>query len=98
MNKEQAAMLMFAGYNIQVTSLLTDTITHRESRTWKQRLFSLPWQPWRTHSFRTEVVPSRKIIVAESRKTLFMHPFMVQEVRLAVEALTLQRKRIADGL
>lgn len=48
-------------------------------RTWKERLFSRPWRPWKTMVTEATWVPDRKIY--HGMGALIVHPAVAEELR-----------------
>lgn len=65
---------------------MTETKTEEVKRTWKERLFTLPWRPRKTHKFVSTVVPSRQLIW--SNGSYFAHPALIQEIKAQAEKET----------
>jgi len=48
-------------------------------RTWKERIFSLPWRPWRASKTIIPMVPSKEILQYGNR--WIMHPSMAEQIK-----------------
>jgi hypothetical protein len=57
-------------------------------RTWKERLFSLPWKPWVRQKFSQDagsyVLPDGKII--RSRDSIYVNPNTMKMINQAIES------------
>lgn len=49
-------------------------------RSWKARLFSLPWRPLLTHRTFIPQVPSNMIVIDERENTIVMHPSLIDKL------------------
>jgi len=67
------------GMNVFVSVNCAEHITTK--RSWKERLFTLPFTPFR--KYKTEHVPSKKIMV--SNGSMVMHPIMYEEFKINYE-------------
>lgn len=56
---------------------------HKEKRTWKERLFSLPWNPFKSHNITIPQIPSTEVIMFEN--SMIMHPDIAEKLRIAIE-------------
>ena len=59
-----------------------DYVPERVRRTWGERLFSIPWKPWRTHKVITKEIPWNSCYVLEG-KTVVAHPVTAAKIRTA---------------
>ena len=67
---------------MQITTdinMVEDGTPYHVRRTWRERLLSRPWQPFRATRTVVPKVPSRQILHFGNR--LVMHPAMLEEVR-----------------
>jgi len=55
----------------------------KDKRTWKERLFSLPWNPFKTHNITIPQIPSTEVIMFEN--SMIMHPEIASKLRDALE-------------
>jgi len=73
------------GFCLVYNSMLTVEGTPYEIiRTWRERIFTLPWCPWQAIKVVIPQIPSREIIVLEQHKMLVIHPAMRKEVMEAL--------------
>lgn len=76
------------GYKIlESHHLLEDGQPQTVRRTWRERLFSRPWRPWRATRTFVPRVPYRGAFRVGS-DTVLMHPAMVIELRKASQIRT----------
>lgn len=61
--------------------VLGPPVTRR--RTWKERLFSRPWRPWKSTITERPLVPDREVYCS-GLDTLVMHPVVAAELRRAI--------------
>lgn len=52
-------------------------------RTWKERLFTLPWKPWITH--KTIQVPNYKPAMYRLGNQIIYHPALKEQIRKSIE-------------
>jgi hypothetical protein len=77
--------VMFHGYRVIENLMLTKTQTREVKRTWKERLFTLPWQPMKVTRTESRQVPDREVVVDKMNKIIYAHPVVANEIRRAVE-------------
>lgn len=68
------------GVRLIATPLLVDKETRIVQRSWRERLFSLPWQPLRPWKEVVTTVPAKKALVMEDG-TWYMHPTTLEQLR-----------------
>ncbi|QBJ04482.1 hypothetical protein HOV23_gp091 [Pseudomonas phage Lana] len=71
------------GVRIIATPSMTDSKTEEVPRSWKERLFSLPWQPLKKVRYVTTQVPSDQII--RFQDTFFAHPALIEKIEAAIK-------------
>lgn len=59
---------------IEDFNMLEDGEPHEEKRSWKERLFSLPWNPLKSTKTVVPKVPSRQVLILGD--TVIVHPNM----------------------
>jgi len=59
--------------------MLEDGDPYIEKRTWKERLFSLPWNPFKRTKTVVPKVPSKRVLVFSN--TVIVHPEMARILR-----------------
>ena len=80
MNPDKCQRL-FNGYRLyENNSLVEETGRVEIKLTWKQRLFSWPWQPMIAKIVEITYKPSKEVIVDEIHKTMHMHPSVLKEL------------------
>ena len=64
------------------------TLTREEKRTWKERLFTSPWQPWKT----TKLIayPESKPVMYRIGNQIVGHPLAIAELK---EAIRMQKDK-----
>ena len=75
-----AQLVIERGHELWPDERMVDTRAMR--RTWRERLFSRPWRPWRKH--RTEQVPKEEIYVLDlddHRRAIIAHPSVIDRMR-----------------
>lgn len=73
----------FAGFEIILREDMTKPgEPYSTPRTWKQRLFTLPWTPWKAECVVTPMVPSTDIYKVGTQ--LIMHPDLFDEMKREV--------------
>jgi hypothetical protein len=82
--------LMFHGYKVVANPILTKTETREVKRTWKERLFTRPWQPFKVIRTESYQVPDRDVLVDKINRVIYAHPSVVKELN---EALTKVEKQ-----
>ncbi len=55
------------------------TRPEQRKRTWKERLFSIPWRPWITH--KTIQVPNYKPIMFRIGNVFYYHPSFESQIK-----------------
>ena len=68
-------MMTIYGMNIITNSWLEEDESHEVTRTWKERLFSRPWKPFKKTKTVIRKIPSKSIYKL-NENTLAMHPVM----------------------
>lgn len=76
--------VMFRGYRVVADPILTTTETREVKRTWKERLFSLPWRPFKTTHTHSYQVPDSYVVVDKLNRVIYAHPVVVKEIGAAV--------------
>jgi hypothetical protein len=75
-------MMKLYGYQVITSPLLTvDGKPYQEKRTWKERLFSSPWRPFRKTNTIVPQIPSRTTYVCKENNTIIMHPIIWEEIK-----------------
>lgn len=75
--------MMFNGFRVLLSEwLVEEGQPFPEPRTWRERLFSLPWRPFKRTRWITPMVPSRTVRKVD-RDTLLMHPAIWRELKEA---------------
>jgi len=54
------------------------------TRTWKERLFSWPWEPWKVMKTVQVFVPSKEVIIF-GENTILCHPDLVEPLVKAIK-------------
>jgi len=52
-------------------------------RTWKERLLSWPWKPFKTHNITIPKIPSTEVIMFEN--SMIMHPEIAKKLKEALD-------------
>lgn len=76
--------LMFYCYRVVTNPILTKTETREVKRTWKERLFTRPWTPWKVMRTETHQVPDRDVLVDKINRVIYAHPVVVKEMNEAL--------------
>lgn len=71
------------GVPVITSRYLTISTTVEVERTWRERLFSWPWRPWR--STRTVTIYKPDPLIYETERGLVMHPAILEELRKRVK-------------
>jgi len=72
------------GYRVvENISMVVDGDPYYEKRSWKERLFSFPWNPFRSLNKIVPKVPSTEVIMFEN--SMIMHPEIASKLRDALE-------------
>lgn len=77
--------LMFHGYRVVANPILTKTETRQVKRTWKERLFTLPWTPFKAMRTESYQVPDRDVLVDKINRVIYAHPDVVKEMNKALD-------------
>ena len=96
-------MIPYMGKRIITSPILTKTSDpFPVKRTWIERLFSLPWRPWKATKMITIQVPSDEVIIMAD--TITMHPETLRKFQAELEKANLIKdnpydpRRIYDRL
>ncbi len=74
---------MIGDMRVRLSEWLTEAGDSVEvKRTWRQRLFSRPWQPWRRTFTMIPQVPMKSALLINGE--LMMHPQMFEQFKIAV--------------
>lgn len=73
------SILTLHGMPLHENPLLTEQEEYTIRRTWKQRLLTRPWRPWRATIVRTRRVPSKQIYALNG--AFFAHPETATRIR-----------------
>ena len=84
--KNSLTHFSYNGIRICTNPNLLDTKYKFVERTWKERLFSWPWDPWMHLKYISYTVPSEGIYNLPSQNTMIMHPVMARRLQEAIEA------------
>ncbi len=76
--------LMFHGYKVIANPIITESKEREVRRTWKERLFTLPWRPFKALRTETYQVPSRDVMVDKINRIIYAHPVVVKEMNDAL--------------
>jgi len=76
----------YAGMKIISDRNMGDRKLRVRERTWKERLFTLPWQPMKKLAFYTIIVPNGEFYLVGGR--IIGHPKDIQELERAIEGST----------
>ena len=55
----------------------------KEKRTWKERLFTWPWKPFKAYNTTIPQVPSGEVIIVDDY--FIMHPFIADAFKKSIE-------------
>lgn len=69
---------------IENPMLEQDGVPYTVRRTWRQRLFSWPWRPWKPTYTITPRVPYQGVLRIDDT-TLVMHPQTLQQMRQIIK-------------
>lgn len=72
--------LIFNGFELRGNSLLVVSKTTLEHRSWKERLFTLPWRPLKKEKHVTEWVGSNEVVRVGN--VLYAHPDMIEKIKV----------------
>lgn len=72
-------------YKVVANPLLTVAKSRDVPRTWKERLFSWPWQPMKKTKVEVYHVPSREVIVDKVNHVIYAHPEVKAEIERAID-------------
>ena len=84
-NNYDANLSNFGGYEIITTEhMVVDGPKEFIDRTWKERIFSLPWTPWtpwkKQKSFIPKV-PSQEVVIDNIGRRMIMHPAIAHKIK-----------------
>jgi hypothetical protein len=95
--QQSSSVRHVGGMRIYTNALLTESgEPYTVDRTWKERLFSLPWKPWKSTKVIIPTVPSTKVY-ALSDNILIMHPDMEHTIYNQLQALATQQGKSTLG-
>ena len=66
--------------------------------TWRERLLSWPWRPWRKQRMATTRIPSKDVWVFESMGVMIMHPVVARALRDHLKHLPKGNGGMGNGL
>lgn len=69
------------GYKIIESEFIGKPVTQFRWRTWRERLFTLPWQPMRKMAFYTVYKPNGELIVDNINKMIYGHPVDIYNLK-----------------
>ena len=70
--------MIFNGVRFIHNRNLVDAKTEEVPRTWKERLLSLPWRPWKKTKYVTTYVASRNVVFANG--AYHAHPDLIDQM------------------
>ena len=72
---------MFNGYRVyeDINMVVADGFDD-VPRDWKERLFTLPWKPFKTTRRVVKYKPSDQVLVADSTHSIIAHPSVVYQL------------------
>jgi len=84
-------MNRIAGYNyVENWNMVVDGKPYRVNLTWKERVFSWPWRPFKKTKFVTPKVPDPNVIIIGNQ--IYAHPAVIESIHQALRhKLTLAR-------
>ena len=71
----------YGGFRVLSSSALVEEKIEQIKRSWKKRLFSLPWKPWKKMEEHRYSVPKR--VIVRMGKTIVVHPVVLEELKEA---------------
>ena len=75
---------LFSGQRVVLTPMLTQIISTIVQRTWRERLLTRPWRPWKATKVVSRVEPSDTVLQVDGK--LLMHPATFERLKMALEA------------
>ena len=69
------------GYRIIEVEMCGDPRDRFRFRTWRERLFTLPWQPLRKMEFYKIYVPNGNVIIDQINYVIYAHPLDISKLR-----------------
>ena len=79
------SMPLLSGFKIIESSFMVeDGDPYEKRRTWKERLFSMPWKPFKKTKTVIPKVPMRKVFRMKDN-TIIMHPVIAAELRRQID-------------
>lgn len=76
------------GYRIVTSSFMTVPEERVVDRSWKERLFSLPWHPMRKTKTIIVQVPSQQIFIDHVHQTMYCHPSLYAKIAEEVSSVS----------
>jgi hypothetical protein len=76
--------MLYAGYSIIETEMVGEPVIKTRIRTWKERIFTLPWQPRKKIASYTIYRPKGEFILDTINKVIYGHPADVYNLKVAI--------------
>lgn len=71
-------------YKLIASNHVGEYKTRFRFRTWKERLFSLPWRPRKKMEFYMVIVPNGEVIVDHKHGVIYGHPTDIYNLKVAI--------------
>lgn len=84
----ESALSWVAGYAIFEDRNIGEVVTVEKRRTIKERLFTLPWQPFKKFKHITQVVPTGELYLDHKKRAIYGHPADIDQLRRVVRSVT----------
>ena len=87
--------MMPVGTGLQVISSKNMTKEKTVSRSWRERLFSLPWRPLQ----KTKIVrvTTEDVFIDRQRSIVYCHPSLLNKVRNAIDTFGNKQSMVHDN-
>ena len=85
---------------LRIIESLSMTMTgpsYTVQRTWRERLLSWPWKPWKKECTMAMQVPSKKVLVCDSMGVMIMHPETARALRDAIKQINFGEGGMRNG-
>lgn len=79
MTKYDIAQHLVNGYRVVEDINLTETESYEQVRSWKERLFTFPWKPFKKFKVCYRIASSKDVFVIDNM--LVCHPVIAEELR-----------------
>ena len=84
---------LLSGYHLIEDEKVGKPMPQYVDRSWKERLFTLPWRPFRKQKIITVFVPKGEYFLLKGQGCLVAHPQDIEKLKIAIQSYSKNKTR-----